>query len=143
MVFGATFIDTWGWIALGRRKDPRHDEAAEYYRALSRTDERIYTSDYVLDEAITLIFRRESFAEAARFVNSIIASASSGYIIVEQISPERFAAAWDLRLRLKDKARISFTDLTSMIVMRERGVKHVLTDDKHFAQVGLGFELAP
>ena len=143
MVFGATFIDTWGWIALGRRKDTRHDEAAEYYRALSRTDERIYTSDYVLDEAITLIFRRESFAEAARFVNSIIASASSRYIIVEQISPERFAAAWDLRLRLKDKARISFTDLTSMIVMRERGVKHVLTDDKHFAQVGLGFELAP
>jgi len=143
VVFGATFIDTWGWIALGRRKHPRHDEAAEYYRALSRTDERIYTSDYVLDEAITLIFRRESFAEAARFVNSIIASASSRYIIVEQISPERFAAAWDLRLRLKDKARISFTDLTSMIVMRERGVKHVLTDDKHFAQVGLGFELAP
>ena len=82
MVFGATFIDTWGWIALGRRKDPRHDEAAEYYRALSRTDERIYTSDYVLDEAITLIFRRESFAEAARFVNSIIASASAGYICV-------------------------------------------------------------
>ncbi|MBP7892765.1 MAG: type II toxin-antitoxin system VapC family toxin [Firmicutes bacterium] len=143
MVFGATFIDTWGWIALGRRKDPRHAEAAEYYRALSRTSERIYTSDYVLDEAITLIFRRESFVEAARFVNSIIASASSGYIIVEQISPERFTAAWNLRLRLKDKARISFTDLTSMIVMRERGVKHVLTDDKHFAQVGLGFELAP
>ena len=143
MVSRPTFIDTWGWIALGRRKDPRHDEAAEYYRALSRTGEQIYTSDYVLDEAITLIFRRESFAEAARFVNSIIASASSRYIIVEQISPERFAAALDLRLRLKDNARISFTDLTSMIVMRERGVKHVLTEDKHFAQVGLGFESVP
>ena len=143
MVFGATFIDTWGWIALGRRKDPRHDEAAEYYKALSRAGERIYTTDYVLDEAITLIFRRETFAEAARFVGSIIAAARSGYITVEQISPERFGAAWDLRLRLKDKVRISFTDLTSMIVMREREVRHVLTDDKHFLQVGLGFELAP
>ena len=116
MVFGATFIDTWGWIALGRRKDPRHDEAAEYYRALSRTDERIYTSDYVLDEAITLIFRRESFAEAARFVNSIIASASSRYIIVEQISPERSPQP-DLP---PPEGQSPDIGLTSMIVMRAR-----------------------
>ena len=37
MVSRPTFIDTWGWIALGRYKDPRHAEAAEYYRALNRT----------------------------------------------------------------------------------------------------------
>ncbi len=49
MVSGPTFIDTWGWIALGRRKGLRHAEAAEYYRALNRTGERIYTSDYVLN----------------------------------------------------------------------------------------------
>ena len=30
-------IDTCGWIALGRRGDLRHDKAAEYHRALSRT----------------------------------------------------------------------------------------------------------
>ena len=34
MVSRPTFIDTWGWIALGRRKDPRHTEAAEYYKGL-------------------------------------------------------------------------------------------------------------
>ncbi|HOI39018.1 MAG TPA: hypothetical protein PLF11_16790 [Bacillota bacterium] len=93
------YASTWGWIALGRRKDPRHAEAAEYYRALSSTGERI--------------------------------------------SPERFAAAWDLHVRLMDKARISFTDLTSMIIMRECGVSHVLSEDRHFAQVGFGFQSAP
>ncbi|MBP7892883.1 MAG: type II toxin-antitoxin system VapC family toxin [Firmicutes bacterium] len=143
MVSGPAFIDTWGWIALGRRKDPRHAEAAECYRALGRAGERVYTSDYVLDEAITLIFRREVFAEAVRFISSITEAANSGYIIIERITPERFAAAWDLRVQLKDKVRISFTDLTSMIIMRECGARHVLTEDKHFAQVGLGFELAP
>ncbi len=143
MVGEPAFIDTWGWIALGRRKDPRHAEAAEYYTALSRTGERIYTSDYVLDEAITLIFRRESFAEATRFINAIIEAASSGQIIIERVTPERFAAAWDLRVRLTDKARISFTDLTSMIIMREFGVSRVLSEDRHFTQVGLGFRLAP
>lgn len=120
MVCGPAFIDTWAWIALGRRKDPRHADAAEYYRALSRTGERIYTSDHVLDEAITLTFRREGFAEATYFINAIIEAASSGQIIIERVTPEHFAAAWDLRVRLKDKVRISFTDLTSMIIMRVR-----------------------
>ncbi|HAI86649.1 MAG TPA: nucleic acid-binding protein [Firmicutes bacterium] len=143
MLSGPVFVDTWGWIALGHRKDARHREAAEYYRSLSRIGERIYTSDYVLDETITFIFRRENFDEASRFASAIIAAASSGYINIERINPERFAAAWDLRVSLKDKARISFTDLTSMIVMKERKVTNVLTEDKHFAEVGLGFQLVP
>jgi len=143
MAAGSVFIDTWGWIALGRRREPRHEEVAEYYRALCSRGERIYTSDYVLDEVITLIFRRENFDEAARFINAIIAAAGAGYVNIERITPERFAAAWDLRVRLNDKARISFTDLASMIVMRECKVASVLTEDKHFLQVGLGLELAP
>lgn len=143
MLSGPVFVDTWGWIALGHRKDARHREAAEYYRNLSCTGERIYTSDYVLDETITLIFRRESFDEASRFTSAIIAAAGSGYISIERVTPERFAAAWDLRVSLKDKARISFTDLTSMIVMKERKVMNVLTEDKHFTEVGLGLQLAP
>ena len=96
-----------------------------------------------VQETITLVFRRESFDEASRFTSAIIAAASSGYISIERITPERFAAAWDLRVSLKDKARISFTDLTSMVVMKERKVTSVLTEDKHFTQVGLGFQLAP
>ncbi len=143
MVSGPVFIDTWGWIALGHRNDPRHDAAAEYYRTLRSEGERVYTSDYVLDEVITLIFSRESFDEAARFVDGIITAARMGYVSLERITPERFAAAWDLRVRLKDKARVSFTDLTSMVVMRECKVKNVLTEDRHFAQVGLGLKLVP
>ncbi len=30
--------------------------------------------------------------------------------------PDRFASAWRLRKRLQDKPKVSFTDLTSMIV---------------------------
>lgn len=142
-MLGPVFIDTWGWIALGHRKDARHAEASEYYRALSRVGERIYTSDYVLDETITIIFRRESFREASRFMQAIIAAAGAGYISIERITAERFAAAWDMRLRFADKATVSFTDLTSMVVMKEQGVVNILTEDKHFAEVGLGYHLVP
>lgn len=30
-----------------------------------------------------------------------------------------------------------------MVVMRESGLKRILTEDRHFAQVGMGFELVP
>ena len=55
------------------------------------------------------------------------------------LTPERFSAAWRLRLRYHDKPRISFTDLTSFVVMRELRLQRVLTGDAHFEQVGLGF----
>jgi predicted nucleic acid-binding protein len=50
---------------------------------------------------------------------------------------------YKLRLQLRDKPRISFTDMTSMIVMREQGIRRVLTADTHFQQVSMGFETLP
>ena len=46
-------------------------------------------------------------------------------------------------LRYRDKPRVSFTDLTSFTVMRELGIRHVLTADAHFPQAGLGFQCFP
>jgi predicted nucleic acid-binding protein len=37
----------------------------------------------------------------------------------------------------------STRSFTSIVVMRELGLKRVLTEDRHFAQVGLGLELVP
>jgi len=58
-------------------------------------------------------------------------------------SPSRFEEAKVLRLRFDDKPRISFTDLTSMVVMREIGVTDVITGDEHFEHVGMGFQRKP
>jgi uncharacterized protein len=66
-----------------------------------------------------------------------------GYLKLEWISPERFSKARELRLQLIDKPMISFTDLTSMVAMKELGIKSILTDDHHFVHVGMGFQKAP
>jgi predicted nucleic acid-binding protein len=62
---------------------------------------------------------------------------------VEPVTPERFARAYRMRLRYRDKPRISFTDLTSFVVMSELGIRDVLTADAHFAAVQLGFRTTP
>ncbi|MBI2264267.1 MAG: type II toxin-antitoxin system VapC family toxin [Armatimonadetes bacterium] len=143
MIPAPVFIDSWGWIALGHKKEPRHDEIDEYYRTLREKKARIYTSDYVLDEVITLIFRREIFSEALFFVTGILKAARDGYLTIETVSGTRFAAAWDFRTRFEDKPRISFTDITSVVIMAELGIKRILTEDAHFQQLGKGFQQAP
>jgi len=44
-----------------------------------------------------------------------------------------------MRLRYRDKPDISFTDLTSFAIMEEENITAVLTNDRHFSQVNLGF----
>ena len=133
------FIDTWGWLALGHRRDAHHQEINALYKELLPGGARIYTTDYVLDEVMTLIFRREAFEEAVHFMEGIFRAVEAGQLIVERITSDRFALAYRLRKQLQDKPNFSFTDLTSMIVMKERGIEDVLTEDEHFIQVGMGF----
>lgn len=59
------------------------------------------------------------------------------------ITPERFDAAQTLRLKFHDKPDISFTDLTSMVVMQELKMSKIITGDAHFTHVGMGFVLLP
>ena len=42
--------------------------------------------------------------------------------------------------KYNDKPYISFFDFTSFVVMKELGVSEVLTADRHFEDVGLGFK---
>lgn len=130
-------------MTLRDRRESRHQEVVSYYRDLRLHQGVAYTSDYVLDETITLLFRRLPFTTARESLESIQQAIGEGYLILEQITPSRFEEAIDLRLKFQDKPRISFTDFVSMVVMRERGVTHILTEDDHFAQVGMAFQKVP
>jgi len=70
-------------------------------------------------------------------------AALEGYLNLEWITPERFAQTKILRLRFQDKPRVSFTDLSSMVVIEELGVSMILTGDVHFTHVGMGFQIVP
>lgn len=137
------FIDTWGWVALHNRREPRHGEVKAFYREYRLRGKKIYTTDYVLDETLTLFFRRLPLEQAKKSMESIDDAIAQGYLYLEWINYSRFEETKTLRLKFDDKPRISFTDLTSMVVMKELGVKSILTDDDHFVQLGFDFEKRP
>ena len=134
------FIDTWGWVTLHNRRESRHGEVNAFYRDFRLRGGKLYTTDYVLDETLTLLFRRLPLDQAKTSMKSLNNAVDRGYLNLEWIEPLRFEEAKSLRLKFDDKPRISFTDLTSMVVMKELGVKSILTDDDHFVQLGFDFE---
>lgn len=133
------FVDSWGWIVLANPKDRDHRDAAVSYRRSERSG-GIVTSDFVLDETFTFLFSRSPHAQAWRYCGSIL---ESGEVKIEAINRERFMRAFELRRRFADKPRISFTDLTSMVLMAELEISEILTADAHFSQVGMGFRRLP
>src|ERR1700691_27148 len=136
------FVDTWGWIVLATARTPRHDEVVALRRKHTQNG-ILVTSDYVLDETFTRLFGGGPFKEAELFCSAVLRARDAGMVRVELITTERFARAHRLRLRYRDRSRISFTDLTSFVVMTELGIRDVLTADAHFAAVQLGFRTAP
>lgn len=137
------FIDTWGWITLLDRRQPRHREIEKFYHAFRRRGGIAYTSDYILDETITAVFSHHPFNKADSMLALIEGANTAGFLRLEWITEDRFNQATKLRRKFADKPRISFTDLSSMVVMSELGITDVLTEDDHFLQVGLGFNKVP
>lgn len=137
------FIDTWGWINLFNRKEPQHNNVSQLYKSLRERQATIATTDFVLDEVYTLLFRRVHVTQAQQAVHVISQAMNAGYINLVWITPERFDAAQTLRLKFHDKPDISFTDLTSMVVMQELKMREIITGDAHFTHVGMGFVLLP
>ena len=136
------FVDTWGWLVLADAKDPAHEDAIRVRRSHTGAGSLV-TTDYVLDQTITRLFSRCAFELARRFCERIFAAQTDGLLSIENITPDRFQDAWKLRIRYRDKQQISFTDLTSFVVMKELHVHQVLTADAHFMKVRLGFRILP
>jgi predicted nucleic acid-binding protein len=137
------FVDAWAWLALSNRKDMHHELAKKCYGDIKADGSRMVTSDYVLDEVITALFKNVGFNSAIEFMESLFAAIKDNQIKLERVNEARFKTAWSLRKKYQDKPDISFTDLTSFILMQELAINSVFTGDAHFDQVNLGFEIMP
>lgn len=137
------FIDTWAWIALALKRDQHHESAKQQHRQFVDEGKHYLTTDFILGETITQLYRLMPGNQAEKFITTVLAACDSNTYTLIHVSPAQFQSAWLLRKRFQDKPTISFVDLTSMVVMQERGIKEIFTGDADFQQVNLGFNLHP
>lgn len=128
----AVFVDTGGWMACADRADPAHDSCSKARDAMLGAGHTLVTSDFVVDETLTLIRVRLGLGAANAWWQQIDGSARLRW---ERVDSDRFERARALFFQHRDKD-LSFTDCTSMAIMRELKLTTVLTTDRHFHQVG-------
>lgn len=131
------FVDTAGWIAAADSAD-RYNEAVRLARdAWMKQGGGLLTTDYVIDETMTMLRLRMGIDAAEAWWNQLEGSA---LVRIEWMNAARIDRARSFFFRYRDKT-FSFTDCASFTVMRELRLRQALTLDSHFRQAG--FEIIP
>jgi predicted nucleic acid-binding protein len=119
-------------MACADGADPAHARARTARDAALAAGRLLVTTDYVVDETLTLLRMRLGLPAAEAWWSQIEASSRVRWQWVDAARAEKARAVF-FRHRDKD---YSFTDCTSFVVMRELRLKEALTTDRHFRQAG-------
>ena len=137
------FVDTWAWISLAVKQDQHHGAAKAQHRKFRKTNRKYVTTDFIVSELISRLYRTTPAPAAQGYVRALLAKVDAGDYVLVHVSGDQFRRAWHMRQKYQDKPDISFVDFTSMVVMQDLGIIEVFTGDSHFQQVNLGFHLQP
>jgi hypothetical protein len=130
----SVFVDTGVFFAHHDTDADRHGDAVSAFDAL--LDGRYgqpYTSDYVLDETVTLTRVRSGSFEASSTVASRITGEDPFPKVFEMIhvEPDDVRASLETFRRYGDQ-NLSFTDASSVHLCESRGIDAVLSFDDDF-----------
>lgn len=123
------FVDTGAWFARLVTSDDDHTAAAAW---LQQNTQPLVTTDYVIDETLTLLKRRghpnRAFEIGEAFFSGELAT-------IVYLTQQDILESWQVFRRYRDKGW-SFTDCSSKVVMERLQLTHAFAFDDHFHQFG-------
>lgn len=125
------FIDTGAFLAIADKSDMSHGVVTSIYQQIIEQRAVLYTSNYIIDETITLIRARVGHKAATLFINGFAASK----IKVLWVTRSDEDIAKGIFIKYKDK-EFSFTDCISFSLIDKYSIDGALSLDSHFNQYG-------
>ena len=123
------FVDTSAWFAAVVPTDSDYPQAARW---LAANSEQLLTTDYVIDETLTLLRARGERQRARVLGEKFFASSMTEvYFLTE----DDIRQAWSVFHRYDDKSW-SFTDCASKVVIEQMNISEAFAFDHHFRQFG-------
>src|SRR3989440_5449058 len=123
------FVDTGAWFALLVPEDSDHLAAESW---LERNAQPLVTTDYVIDELLTLLRMRGQSHRAVKAGQTLLGEEIAR---IAWVSPADVRQGWDYFRQYHDK-RWSFTDCVSRAVIERLGIRQAFAFDRHFRQFG-------
>jgi len=126
------FVDTSAWYALVDANDGNHSRASEFLSQALADYQKLISTNHVIGETYTLIRSRLGHNVAWEFLRRFWQSHRAEEVFVTQ--------AWEkdayTLLEHHPDQDFSFVDGTSFVMMREQGISHSFTFDRHFSVAG-------
>jgi uncharacterized protein len=123
------FVDTGAWFACVVPWDANHGAAAAW---IGENQETLVTTDYVLDETLTLLRVRHESERALAFGQQLFSGQLGDLYLLQEADLHE---AWRVFRDFADK-QWSFTDCTSKVTMERLGLEAAFAFDQHFRQFG-------
>ena len=126
------FVDTSAWYPIVVKSHPDHVACAAALQDAVATGKRIVTTNLILAETHMLLSRRVGREPAIFFLETVCEPPN----LVVTSDPDLESVALNDWLVPFEDQDFSLTDAVSFAVMTQRGIKHALTLDHHFAVAG-------
>jgi uncharacterized protein len=123
------FVDTGAWFASVVPVDADYQIASDW---LNQNAQPLITTDYVIDETLTLLRMRREHQRAISLGDAFFSGALT---TVHCLTETEIQQAWQVFRQFSDK-NWSFTDCTSKVVMEKLHVTQAFAFDHHFRQFG-------
>lgn len=123
------FVDTGAWFAMAVPSDQDHNAVTQCF---SQTTELLLTTDYVVDETLTLL-RARGYVQRALTLGAEFFSGSIAELYYLDDADVR--VDWEIFRQYDDK-KWSFTDCASKAIMEQLGITQAISLDHHFRQFG-------
>jgi len=121
------FVDTGAWFASVVPSDVDHAAASQW---LKEKTERLLTTDYIINETLTLLRARGESTRAIRMGEQFFGGAlAKVYFLTE----DDILATWEVFRKFSDKDW-SFMDCSSKVVMERMGITRAFCFDHHFVR---------
>jgi predicted nucleic acid-binding protein len=119
------FVDTGAWFARHVPSDPDHARVKAWF---DDNPEPLLTTDYCVDETVTLLARRGHLRRAVQIGRALIEGQLAR---LHFVTPDQIRRAWVL-FEQYAPAGWSFTDCTSKVVVDPLGIRTAVALDQHF-----------
>jgi len=126
------FVDTSAFLARYLANDQHHSTAVKYWQKLAQDNEQCITSNFVIDELLSLLVRRTSGDFAAERARNLYSSTALQILRLDEVDE---TAAVILLEKYADH-RVSFTDCVSFVLMKRLRIADAFTFDTHFELAG-------
>lgn len=130
------FCDTSFLVGYYDNKDQYHQESTSIIQSLSAKKPQFLITDYIYDESITHLLTTHpyyGFLRTRILDDDVIVKQKYNLIF---ITDQLFHKAREIFQRYNKDKKWSFTDCTSYVVMKDFGIRKVLTFDDNFSQMG-------